>query len=107
LEGLQEVGVSIGCHRWGERPREPLQFKVHNGSRGHSPHQAILFWARSSGSPAWSNTGEKSNSDLPAQDADIVPDGVTWWQVKFCGEDDNGNQSTPFSNVISFGPVPA
>jgi hypothetical protein len=37
----------------------------------------------------------------------IIPDGVTWWQVKFCGEDGDGNQCTPFSNVISFGPVPA
>jgi hypothetical protein len=27
--------------------------------------------------------------------------------VKFCGEDGDGNQSTPFSNIISFGPVPA
>ena len=39
-----------------------------------------------------------------APDADIVLNGVTWWQVKFCGEDADGSQSTPFSNVISFGP---
>jgi hypothetical protein len=64
------------------------------------------IWVSSSSSPAWSNSGEKSNSDLPAQDADIVPDGETWWQVKICGEDGDGKQATPFSNIISFGPVP-
>jgi hypothetical protein len=65
------------------------------------------IWARSSANPAWSDTGDMQNSHFPAPDADIVPDGVTWWQVKFCGEDGDGNQCTPFSNVISFGPVPA
>ena len=43
----------------------------------------------------------------PAADDDMAPDGASWWQVKICGEDGDGNQATPFSNIISFGPVPA
>jgi hypothetical protein len=70
-------------------------------------HDYWQIWARSSGNPAWSNAGEINNSDFPAQDANIVPDGASWWQVKICGEDSDGKQATPFSNIISFGPVPA
>ena len=65
------------------------------------------IWVRDSGGTTWSDSGDTQTSHFPAPDADIVPDNVTWWQVKFCGEDGDGNQSTPFSNVISFGPVPA
>jgi hypothetical protein len=71
-----------------------------------SVHDYWQIWARSNGNPVWSNTGELSNSDFPATDGDIAPDGATWWQVKICGEDSNGKQATPFSNIISFGPVP-
>jgi hypothetical protein len=67
----------------------------------------VQEWVRSSSGTAWSNAGDMRTSHFPAPDADIVPGNVTWWQVKFCGEDGDGNQSTPFSNVISFGPVPA
>ena len=63
-------------------------------------------WARSSSGTDWGNTGEIRTSAFPATDGDIAPDGVTWWQVKFCGEDGDNNQTTPFSNIISFGPVP-
>jgi hypothetical protein len=65
------------------------------------------IWTRNSDNATWSDSGDTQTSHFPAPDADIVPDGVTWWQVKFCGEDGDGNQSTPFSNAISFGPVPA
>jgi hypothetical protein len=65
------------------------------------------IWARSSSGTSWSDVGDTQTSHFPAPDADIVPEGVTWWQVKFCGEDGDGNQSTPFSNIISWGPVPA
>jgi hypothetical protein len=65
------------------------------------------IWARSSGSPAWAKTGELPTSSFPASDGDVAPDGAAWWQVKICGQDDNGNPCTPFSNIISFGPVPA
>jgi hypothetical protein len=64
------------------------------------------IWARSSGNTAWANSGELSSSSLPAPDSDVVPEDASWWQVKFCGENDEGNPCTPFSNVISFGPVP-
>jgi hypothetical protein len=55
---------------------------------------------------AWSKSGELQTSDFPAPDADVVPDGTPWWQIKMCGEDGDGKPNTPFSNVISFGPVP-
>jgi hypothetical protein len=64
------------------------------------------IWVRSSANPAWSNSGDMQTNEFPAADADIVPDGVSWWQVKMCGEDGDDNPCTPFSNVISFGPVP-
>jgi len=63
-------------------------------------------WARYAGSTAWSETGELQTSNFPAADGDVVPDGATWWQIKLCGENGDGNQVTPFSNLISFGPVP-
>ena len=63
-------------------------------------------WARYAGRTAWSETGELQTSNFPAADGDVVPDGATWWQIKLCGEDGDGKQVTPFSNVISFGPVP-
>jgi hypothetical protein len=64
-------------------------------------------WVRSSGNPAWTMLGEMRNSAFPATDDNMAPGGVTWWQIKICGEDGDGNQSTPFSNIISFGPVPS
>ena len=49
---------------------------------------------------------EMGTSNFPASDDEMVPDGALWWQVKICGEDGDGNPATPFSNIISFGPVP-
>jgi len=63
-------------------------------------------WARYTGSENWSEFGELQTADFPATDDDMAPDGVSWWQIKICGEDGNGKQTTLFSNVISFGPVP-
>ena len=65
------------------------------------------IWARSSGGTDWSNVGEMRNSAFPAPDSDMVPDGASWWQIKVCGDGDDDCQTTPFSNIISFGPVPA
>jgi hypothetical protein len=73
---------------------------------GGSVHDYWQIWARSSGNPAWSATGEINNNDFPATDSTMAPDGESWWQVKICGEDGDGKQATPFSNIISFGPVP-
>jgi hypothetical protein len=69
-------------------------------------HDYWQLWVRSSGNAAWSSAGEMRNSGFPATDSDMVPDGVSWWQVKICGEDGDGNPATPFSNIISFGLVP-
>jgi hypothetical protein len=69
-------------------------------------HDYWQVWARSSGNADWTDTGEMGTSDFPATDSDMAPDGVSWWQVKICGEDSDGNPATPFSNIISFGPVP-
>jgi hypothetical protein len=69
-------------------------------------HDYWQVWARSSGNVAWTNTGDKRTDSFPAQDAEIAPVGESWWQVKICGEDSDGNAATPFSNIISFGPVP-
>jgi len=63
-------------------------------------------WERYAGSEAWSESGELQSSNFPATDADLVPDGTPWWQIKMCGEDGDGKPNTPFSNIISFGPVP-
>lgn len=49
---------------------------------------------------------ELATSQFPATD-DVMSPGGVWWQVKVCGEDSDGNPSTLFSNVISFGPVPS
>lgn len=65
---------------------------------------AWQVWSRYDGSPDWSESGEIET--FPASDDDMVPEGASWWQVKVCGEDGDGNQDTPFSNVVSFGPVP-
>ena len=92
-------------------PAAPVAVRDANGmwtvSNGDPTQTYWQVWVRDSGGTTWSDSGDTQTSHFPAPDADIVPDGVTWWQVKFCGEDGDGNPSTPFSNVISFGPVPA
>jgi hypothetical protein len=65
------------------------------------------LWVRTSDNPTWQDFGEMTPDDFPVADADIVPGNVTWWQIKVCGVDGDDNQITPFSNVISSGPVPA
>jgi len=37
----------------------------------------------------------------------MAPPDATWWQVKIVGEDGESHPITPFSNVISHGPVPS
>ena len=71
------------------------------------PTQALWqIWARSSDGVDWANFGEVQTSEFPATDEVMTPGGV-WWQVKICGEGDFNCQTTPFSNIISFGPVPS
>jgi hypothetical protein len=63
------------------------------------------FWTRSSADGNWSQSGELSPGDFPVPDADLYPGG-TWWQAKVCGQDGDDLQVTPFSNIVSVGPVP-
>ena len=92
----------------------PLVPVLNRDAGGHwtltyaGPAQSLWqVWARYPGSLAWSDYGEIQTSDFPALDGDIVPDGAAWWQIKMCGEGNFNCQTTPFSNIISFGPVPA
>lgn len=64
------------------------------------------IWWRFPGQEAWANYGETQTSSFPQGDAAMTPENQPWWQVKICGEDNNSNPTTLFSNVISFGPVP-
>lgn len=63
-------------------------------------------WVRSPLDATWSVFGEIDTSQFPANDDLMTPGGV-WWQVKLVGENADGNPCTAFSNVVSFGPVPA
>jgi len=92
----------------------PLVPVLNRDAGGHwtlaytGPTQAYwLVWTRSSDCATWASTGDLPTTDFPSTDDALAPAGTSWWQVKICGEGDNNNQSTPFSNVISFGPVPA
>jgi len=31
--------------------------------------------------------------------------GAQWWQINVCGSDSSNNTLTPFSNLVSLGPV--
>jgi hypothetical protein len=71
------------------------------------PAQEIWqIWARCAGSETWADFGEIETSRLPSSDDAMSPGGA-WWQVKVRGEDGENQPTTPFSNVISFGTVPA
>ena len=62
-------------------------------------------WVRSPLDSNWSCFGEIDTSQFPAGD-DLMTPGGLWWQVKICGENLDGNACTPFSNIVSYGPVP-
>jgi hypothetical protein len=64
------------------------------------------IWSRSADNTSWTNLGETGSDRLPAGDDAMSPGGA-WWQVKVRGENDQNQPTTPFSNVISFGSVPA
>jgi len=73
---------------------------------GGPPQDYWQLWWRFNGNEMLANWGETRTMNFPQPDDAMVPDNATWWQVKIVGEDNNSNQITPFSNVISFGPVP-
>ena len=64
------------------------------------------IWARNAAQPVWYQLTEVQFSAFPLTDADMTPGGA-WWQVKMAGENDQSIPCTPFSNVVSVGPVPA
>jgi hypothetical protein len=63
-------------------------------------------WVRSDLNNDWSNTAAYTPANFPVTDSGLVPQGSQWCQIKICGSDSNNNTLTPFSNVVSLGPVP-
>ena len=70
-----------------------------------TPPTTWSVWARFDTHPDWYAWNDVAFSDFPLTDTDMRPPGA-WWQVKIAGENDVGVPCTPFSNVVSFGPVP-
>ena len=64
------------------------------------------MWVRSDVNEDWSNSAAYSPANFPVNDIGLMPMGAQWWQIKVCGSDNSNNTLTPFSNVVSLGPVP-
>ena len=64
-------------------------------------------WVRSDLNSDWSNTASYTPANFPVNDIGLCPPGAQWWQIKICGSDSSNNTLTPFSNVVSLGPVPS
>jgi len=64
-------------------------------------------WVRSDLNNDWSNTASYTPANFPVNDIGLVPQGSQWCQIKICGSDSSNNTLTPFSNVVSLGPVPS
>jgi hypothetical protein len=71
-----------------------------------TPPQDWAVWARFDSHPDWFAWNDVAFAGFPLTDADMAPPG-SWWQVKVTGESESGAPCTPFSNVVSFGNVPA
>ena len=63
-------------------------------------------WVRSDLNNDWSNTASYTPANFPVSDIGLAPFGAQWWQIKVCGSDSSKNTLTPFSNIVSLGPVP-
>ena len=63
-------------------------------------------WVRSDLNNDWSNTASYTPANFPVNDIGLMPPGAQWWQIKICGSDSSNNTLTPFSNIVSMGPVP-
>ena len=63
-------------------------------------------WVRSDLNNDWSNTAAYTPANFPVSDIGLAPFGAQWWQIKICGSDNSNNTLTPFSNIVSLGPVP-
>jgi len=64
-------------------------------------------WVRSDLNNDWSNSASYTPANFPVNDIGLVPQGSQWCQIKVCGSDASNNTITPFSNVVSLGPVPS
>jgi len=64
-------------------------------------------WVRSDLNNDWSNTAAYTPANFPVNDIGLAPFGAQWWQIKVCGSDSSNNTLTPFSNIVSMGPVPS
>ena len=62
-------------------------------------------WVRSDLNNDWSNTASYTPANFPVSDIGLAPFGAQWWQIKVCGSDSSNNTLTPFSNLVSLGPV--
>ena len=62
-------------------------------------------WVRSDLNNDWSNSAAYTPANFPVSDIGLAPFGAQWWQIKVCGSDGSTN-ITPFSNIVSMGPVP-
>ena len=62
-------------------------------------------WVRSDLNTDWNNTASYTPANFPVSDIGLAPFGAQWWQIKVCGSDGSTN-ITPFSNIVSMGPVP-
>jgi len=67
---------------------------------GPMPYQWDI-WERNNFTPTWWKLGEKVADTFPAPTESILSGDETWWQVKFIGNDGDGHDVTPFSNVVS------
>jgi hypothetical protein len=63
-------------------------------------------WRRCDYAPNWTAEGTLSSSDLPAITDSVLAGDEVWWQIKFVGLNGDDQSCTPFSNVVSGGPVP-
>ena len=63
-------------------------------------------WRRCNYATDWAAQGTLEPANLPVSNDSVLAMDETWWQIKFLGLDADGHPITPFSNVVSGGPVP-
>jgi len=71
-----------------------------------TPPALWQVWVRSDLNNDWTNPAAYTPANFPVTDSGLVPQGSQWSQIKVCGSDSSNNTLTPFSNIVSIGPVP-
>ena len=64
------------------------------------------IWKRCNYATTWGAQGTLQPSHFPAPNDSVLGLDEVWWQVKFVGLNGDDQPMTPFSNVVSGGPVP-